>query len=164
MPMEKLIFKRILIPTDFSETADLALLHAVDMAKRTNAEIILLHVVVTYAYKAGTGNTEADKVPTLTDLVEEKLSLKASEIKAQFDFDIITRVAVGSIRDEVVKAAEETGSDIITLGTHGVSGIKEFFMGSNAFRIVSEARLHLGKKDLNTYLCPSIIRFIRERN
>lgn len=137
--MEKLIFKRILIPTDFSETADLALLHAVDMAKRTNAEIILLHVVVTYAYKAGTGNTEADKVPTLTDLVEEKLSLKASEIKAQFDFDIITRVAVGSIRDEVVKAAEETGSDIITLGTHGVSGIKEFFMGSNAFRIVSEA-------------------------
>ena len=77
MPMEKLIFKRILIPTDFSETADLALLHAVDMAKRTNAEIILLHVVVTYAYKAGTGNTEADKAPTLTDLVEEKLRLKA---------------------------------------------------------------------------------------
>jgi nucleotide-binding universal stress UspA family protein len=133
--MEKLIFKRILIPTDFSETADLALLHAVDMAKRVHAEIILLHVVVAYTFKPGM----EEQASTLTDVVAEKLNLKAAEIKAQFDFDIITRVAIGTIRDEVVKAAEETGSDVIVLGTHGVSGIKEFLMGSNAFRIVSES-------------------------
>jgi nucleotide-binding universal stress UspA family protein len=133
--MEKLIFKRILIPTDFSETADLALLHAVDMAKRVYAEIILLHVVVAYTVKPGM----EEQTSALTDVVAEKLSLKAAEIKAQFGFDIITRVAIGTIRDEVVKAAEETGSDVIVLGTHGVSGIKEFLMGSNAFRIVSEA-------------------------
>jgi nucleotide-binding universal stress UspA family protein len=139
MPMEKLIFKRILIPTDFSETADLALLHAIDLAKRANAEIILLHVVVSYAFKAGIESKDGDTGPTLRDVVEEKLSLKAKEIKALFDLEISTRVAVGEIRDEVVKAAEESGSDVIVLGTHGVSGIKEFFMGSNAFRIVSES-------------------------
>jgi len=137
--MENLTYKRILIPTDFSDTADLALLHAIDMAKRTQAEIILLHVVVSFAFKGGINSPDAEKGQTLIEIVEEKLGLKAAEIKAQYDFNLITRVAVGSIRDEVIKAAEETGSDIIVLGTHGVSGIKEFFMGSNAFRIVSES-------------------------
>ena len=50
--MLKLDVKRILIPTDFSETADLALEHASHMAKLTGAEIILLHVVTSYAFKA----------------------------------------------------------------------------------------------------------------
>jgi nucleotide-binding universal stress UspA family protein len=35
--------------------------------------------------------------------------------------------------------ANDLDADIIIIGTHGVSGIREFFMGSNAFRIVSEA-------------------------
>ncbi|MCB0820315.1 MAG: universal stress protein, partial [Bacteroidetes bacterium] len=50
-----------------------------------------------------------------------------------------TLVTSGRIREEVVKIADEIDADLIVLGTHGVSGLKEFFMGSNAFRIVSEA-------------------------
>lgn len=140
--MLKLDVKRILIPTDFSETADLALEHASHMAKLTGAEVILLHVVTSYAFKANLPEVNDDDEAFNTKLsgaVGAKLDEYVESLSDNFGMKVIAKVTYGSVRDEVVRMANDLDADIIIIGTHGVSGIREFFMGSNAFRIVSEA-------------------------
>jgi len=139
--MYTLDIKKILIPTDFSETANLALEHAVKMASILDAQIILLHVVSTFAFRVNLPELEVDESEgkKLSSVVGVKLSSIAEEIKINHGVKVTTMVTSGRIREEVVKLADELDADIVILGTHGVSGLREFFMGSNAFRIVSEA-------------------------
>lgn len=139
--MSALEVKKILIPTDFSDTANIALDHAVTLAKICNAEISLIHVVSALSYKVALPEVEEDESQNakIKNAINLKLESIASEIMQNHGVKVDTLVVSGKVRDEVVKKAEELDSDIIILGTHGVSGLKEFFMGSNAFRIVSEA-------------------------
>lgn len=139
--MQMLDVKRILIPTDFSETANLALKHAVEMAKLTDAEIVLLHVVSTFAFRVNLPEAEEDEAQSqrLNTAVNRRLQEMSAEITRETGVRVSIEMAYGRIREEVVKVAEERDADMIVLGTHGVSGLKEFFMGSNAFRIVSDA-------------------------
>lgn len=139
--MGTLEVRRILIPTDFSETANLALQHAAHLASLTDAEIILLHVVSTFAFRVNLPEADVDESQNarLSGAIQEKLQSIAKALSAKHGIQVHTRVAYGRIREEVVKVAEDQDADMVILGTHGVSGIREFFMGSNAFRIVSEA-------------------------
>jgi nucleotide-binding universal stress UspA family protein len=133
--------KRILIPTDFSDTAILALKHAVNLARLVDAQITLMHVVSTFAFRVNLPEVDLDEAQNskLSGAVGNKLSQIADEITAEHGIKVNTMVTSGRIREEVVRLADEIDADIIIIGTHGVSGLKEFFMGSNAFRIVSEA-------------------------
>ena len=139
--MNKLEVNRILIPTDFSDTANLALEHAVRMAQLLDSEIILLHVVSTFAFRVNLPEVDIDESQNtrLSRAIGARLAEIAEEIKSKHGVKVNTMITYGRIREEVVRIADETDTDMIILGTHGVSGIREFFMGSNAFRIVSEA-------------------------
>lgn len=139
--MSALDCRKILIPTDFSDTANIALDHAITMAKLCNAEIILLHVVSAFSYKVTLPEVEEDESQNvkLSKAIDDKMKSIANDISNNHCLKVTTMAVSGKIRDEVVKKAEEIDADLIILGTHGVSGLKEFFMGSNAFRIVSEA-------------------------
>jgi nucleotide-binding universal stress UspA family protein len=139
--MNPLDIKRILIPTDFSETANLALDHAVNLARLVDAQITLIHVVSTFAFRVNLPELDFDEAQNnkLSGAVGSKLSVIADEISQKHGIKVNTLVTSGRVRDEVVRIADEIDADIIIIGTHGVSGLKEFFMGSNAFRIVSEA-------------------------
>ena len=120
--MLKLDVKRILIPTDFSETADLALEHASNLAGLTEAEIILLHVVTSYAFKANLPEINAEDEAfnaKLSGAVGAKLEEYATMLGEKYGMNVITKVAYGSVRDEVVRMANDLDADIIILGTHG---------------------------------------------
>lgn len=139
--MQKLEVKKILIPTDFSETANLALEHAVHLAKIVSAEIYLLHVVSTFSFRVNLPESEIDdsEESKLSVAVSSQLKQMADQIAEKSGVAVHILIGTGSIKTEVVKKADEIDADLIVLGTHGVSGLKEFFMGSNAFRIVSDA-------------------------
>jgi len=139
--MQTLDVKKILIPTDFSETADLALEHAIHMAKISSAEIHLLHVVSSFSFRVNLpeGETEDLQNANLSNAVSNRLKQIADDIEQKHGVKVHISMASGSIKTEVVKLADQIDADIIILGTHGVSGLKEFFMGSNAFRIISDA-------------------------
>jgi len=139
--MNKLDVNRILIPTDFSDTANLALEHAIRMAQLLDSEIVLLHVVSTFAFRVNLPEVDMDESQNakLSGAIGARLAQIAEEIKSKHGVKVNTMITYGRIREEVVRIADETDADMIILGTHGVSGIREFFMGSNAFRIVSEA-------------------------
>lgn len=139
--MQTLDVKKILIPSDFSDTANLALNHAVHLAQICNAEIYLLHVVSTFSFRVNLPEVDLDESRNskLTNAVGIKLKEIAEDIEQNKGVKVHILMASGSIKSEVVRLAEEIDADIIILGTHGVSGLKEFIMGSNAFRIVSDA-------------------------
>jgi nucleotide-binding universal stress UspA family protein len=139
--MWTLAIKKILIPTDFSDTAALALEHAVKMAKLLDSEITLLHVVSTFAFRVNLPEVDVDESQNtkLSGAIGAKLAELAENIRTASGVKVNTLITSGRIREEVVRIAEEIDADIIIVGTHGVTGLKEFFMGSNSFRIVSDA-------------------------
>ena len=129
---------RIAVPTDFSDTANVAIDHAVDIAKRFNAELFLLHVLETGAYQgifAPSKKTEYDELES----AQQKLQEEAHLLERNTGLNVSQEVVSGRIYEEIVNATTERKTDLIVMGTHGVSGWAEFFVGSNAFKVVTQS-------------------------
>jgi nucleotide-binding universal stress UspA family protein len=129
--------KKILIPTDFSDHAEYALKVAAQIAKKNNGEIILLHMLELPhegSDAVGTGHDIPEimffknaAIKRLEDLMDEEYldGLKVSEI-VQFELAF----------DGILNISRKNDVDLIVMGSHGASGFKEMFIGSNAEKVV----------------------------
>jgi len=134
-------FNKILIPTDFSESASYALPFAVDLAQTYGASMVLLHVVEpivapvdfawgTYSYP--------DIEKQLNGYVAESLQrIQEQEIPASISLETIT--LHGKPWREIVAYAKEHATDLIVLATHGLSGFSHALYGSTAEKVVRKA-------------------------
>lgn len=137
------MIKKILVPTDFSEQAENALRVAADLAKKHNASINLLHMVdlPMTLVDAVTGNqSELPEAIFFMKLAHQRFESMMSapfldgvvvEESAEFDG------AFEGIMDYVNKYK----SDLIVMGSHGDSGLHEFFVGSNAEKVVRNSKI-----------------------
>ncbi|MDP4284043.1 MAG: universal stress protein [Bacteroidota bacterium] len=124
--------KKILIPTDFSDTAMKAAQYAAEMAKKSGGGIFLLHVI----------EPDIDSIrqpyPLHDRLQEEIANNRLGELNIlqksinQMYPDIKTEIelAKGTITNSVLDFAESNKMDLIVMGTKGATGLKEIFMGS----------------------------------
>ena len=135
--MKNLDIKRIAIPTDYSDTANVAVGHAVQLAKHFSADITLIHVTEESAYSGIFTTSLSDYEQT--EKAKLRLQEEAHRIEQEFGINVSQEVRSGRIYDQIVEAANDAGADMIVMGTHGVSGWAEFFAGSNAFRVVTQA-------------------------
>ncbi|MCO4772378.1 MAG: universal stress protein [Deltaproteobacteria bacterium] len=141
--------KRILVPSDFSECSERALLTALAFAIRFDSEVHLLHVTDRPGSKAYEANeATAEKMAALetdenalkqayesaADRAEEETGLPGLKDKA-----VHFIVSGGDPAEEIVRVAEEVHADLIVLGTHGRTSVKDFFVGSTAERVVKRA-------------------------
>jgi nucleotide-binding universal stress UspA family protein len=125
----------ILHATDFSEHSEYAFKLASALARDYGAKLLILHVidapVPLYA--------EIPITPDPLEIEEEarrKLhELEVSDGKAQVE----RRVTTGDPPDEILRAAEESGCDLIVLGTHGRTGLGRLLMGSVAEHVIRKA-------------------------
>ena len=129
--------KKILIPTDFSKHAEYALKVAAQIAKKNNGEIILLHMLELPHQSSdavGTGHDIPEimffknaAIARLENLMDAPYldGLKVSEI-VQFELAF----------DGILKISKQNDVDLIVMGSHGASGFKEMFIGSNAEKVV----------------------------
>lgn len=125
--------KKILAAIDFSECSLNALHHAIDLAKKHEADLTMVWV-----------NPETFKFITDSNRVDEDISNARSVFEGlwkQYHSELPRNefrylIKKGQIYEQIVKAAIEEDADIIIAGTHGVSGFREFWMGSNAFRLI----------------------------
>lgn len=139
---------KILVPTDFSECSEAACDMASTLARRLGASIELLHVdeppawqgfvipelVVSMPNEAGTSlhefvQTRARRA--LEHLVEKLHSAGVARVGQ--------RIEVGQPEAVIVRIAQETGCDLIVIGTHGRKGLERLMMGSVAERVVRQA-------------------------
>ena len=147
--------RKILYATDLSKNSSYAFLYAVDMAKRHNARIVILHSVerVSYMYYEGmTGRVEemlqrAKTQERETDLEEIKKYLQdfCKKTENQIGFPCIEMVSkilipLGHPVEEILKAADEEGCDAIVLGTHGKGFLRHTFLGSVAEDVLERTR------------------------
>ena len=137
--------KKILVATDFSVGADVALAAAADLAKLTGARITLLHVIpwsvlVDTADAASDGGTySSDVVAQEQERAHKDLEKQAALVRPT-GVSVETRVEVGPIPFAVSKIAQDEGFDLVATGTHGRTGLAHIVLGSVAEGIVRNSR------------------------
>jgi nucleotide-binding universal stress UspA family protein len=137
--MKTLNIKKILIPTDFSKTGLLAVEHAAFMARACKADLYLFHAIelsesAFSIYNPGiviSGLTEIDTI------ANNLLSDLAASLRKKYGITTKTICVKNRAAQGVVDAVNEYKIDIVLMGTHGVSGFNEYFIGSNAQRVVA---------------------------
>jgi nucleotide-binding universal stress UspA family protein len=132
------LFHKILVATDFSDTARGAIAHAVELAKLADASLYLVHVLtlpVVYAPE-GVVLGPSWSVAELRADLENALSKLAAEVRARGIPEVSMQLLIGTAWDEIVRAAAEQGCDLIVIGTHGRGGIKRLLLGSVAEHVV----------------------------
>jgi nucleotide-binding universal stress UspA family protein len=130
--------RRILVPTDFSESADAALTYAKALAARFDSELHLLHVVA-MPQIGWAAETATLSWPTLlADLETEAKAELAKQIpKADPLGDrVTTATSIGVPVADILKYAAAHGIDLIVMGTHGRGFVGHMFLGSVAERVV----------------------------
>jgi nucleotide-binding universal stress UspA family protein len=130
----------ILVPTDFSETADRALDYAIALAAKLGARIHVLHVIGIPAL--GVPELGVALTSTMIDsLVRDNqaaLDRLVDKHRSQATFGE-TVLRTGDARDTILQAAGEVHADLIVIGTHGRRGISRALLGSVAEAIVRTA-------------------------
>jgi nucleotide-binding universal stress UspA family protein len=137
--MKKLEIKKILVPTDFSDAANNALKQAIGLAKLNNASIKLLHAVAP-VYITGSELT----VPyskAFFDKIQKSalLHLKAVAARHKKNSGVDITFEVKMVEPVINYTAKKEKFNLIIMGTQGTSGAKEFFIGSNAYKVVFNA-------------------------
>ena len=132
--------KSILVPTDFSDCAEEAVKMALAIAKRARSHICFLHLfreqsVVSTIPHAGHYNpiANADDKRANRNLSELVMRAERSGLEA-------TPVLIRSMdMKEITNYTANCSADLIVMGSHGATGFKEFFIGSNAQYVVRHA-------------------------
>ena len=132
---------RLLVPTDFSPTSDIALQYALDIAP-PDAAIHVLHVVedlgVTAAYPDGFYMESPGLRGELTDEAHKRLQ-DIVRRAARPHLTLTTEVLVGWPVAAIVQDAKSRDADLIVMGTHGRSGLAHALLGSVAERVLRTA-------------------------
>jgi len=146
---------KILYGTDLSKNSAYAFFYAVDMAKRHNARIVILHSIepVRPIYAEGTYFNVAailergKKQEREMDLEEIKKSLQefCNRTEAQIGapcVELVSKILVplGHPVEEILKAADDESCDVIVLGTHGKGFLRQTFLGSVAGSVLQRTR------------------------
>jgi nucleotide-binding universal stress UspA family protein len=128
--------RKILVPTDFSEHSALALTYAIDLAKRYEAALTLLHVYPVVNYAAAEGfalYTPEQLAKLITQLTSQLQAIEEGARKAGAG-QISSLMEQGDAYQEILEQAPSV--DLIVMGTHGRTGLKHALMGSVAEKIV----------------------------
>ncbi|MFC7445467.1 universal stress protein [Mesoflavibacter profundi] len=131
--------KKIIVPVDFSDHSNYALEAASILAKKYNAEILALHMLEISETILTKG--EAD----LQDETVFFIKLAEKRFNEFLEQDFLNNVSVTPIVkhfkvfSEVNDVAKEHNADLIVMGSHGSSGLKEIFVGSNTEKVVRHA-------------------------
>lgn len=144
------IMKKIIVPVDFSIHSENALKTAALLAKKTNATIIALHMLdIQEVNLSESPSYQQEKAVFFLKLAEKKIS---EFLQKDFleDLKVVPLIKHYKIFSEVNQVAKEVNADLIVMGSHGVSGLKEFFMGSNTEKVIrfSEVPVFVVKKEL----------------
>ncbi len=133
------LVNRILIPFDFSETAELSMEHGLFMAKLVKAEILLLHIVEQVSFTTAISQALGGVEKKIESASIEKLQAYADQVHAKSGLTVTVRTEVGRVYRKINEVANEWKADLIIMGTHGAQGYQKFSLGTNTSRVVQES-------------------------
>jgi universal stress protein A len=127
--------KKILVPVDFSDCSNKALVYATALAKQFGAELTLINVVQSYPPPP-----EMIMLESNVDAIEygrKELEVLRLAVGDATPCEVLLRTGVPHA--EITRAATELDSDLIVLSTHGNTGVSRVILGSTAERVVRHA-------------------------
>ena len=140
---------RMLLATDGSEDAGRAALAALDLSKRTDSELHVVHVLPRfprYAYPGITPQIYSYVLDSTLREARDLLDEQAKRIEEGSGRVAQTHTRRGSAADEILDLAEELGAGLIVVGSRGLGPVKHLILGS-----VSEGVVHGGAS------CPVLV-------
>ena len=136
--------KKILFPTDFSEVATNAFIHALEFAKIVKGELVLLHTfelpvydnqffpenynVIFESLELSQFDMFKDEIPKLRAIAEER---NLDKIKMSH------RLMDGNLLYNIKRSIQEDKIDFVVMGTSGATGWEAFFMGTNTGTVLT---------------------------
>jgi nucleotide-binding universal stress UspA family protein len=146
--------KNILFLTDFSEAANAAKNACLSICEQTNSNLHALHALdavnkyMTMALSSSgdpmVPGLEPQMMLKIVEQHKDQAQKEMDKLKLEFDsfgLQIETFVSSNDMLDDVNDYCTNKHIDMIVMGTHGSSGFKEAFVGSNAQRIVRYAKV-----------------------
>jgi nucleotide-binding universal stress UspA family protein len=132
--------RRILVATDFSDTADRALDYALALATALGGEVILVHAyeIPVYAFPDGAFLATTEISERLAEAARTALD---AAIAARAGAKVAIRgvLRTGTPWTEIEAVAKEEKADLVVVGTHGRKGIARALLGSVAEKVVRTA-------------------------
>ena len=147
--------KKILYATDLSKNSAYAYRYAMDMAEKYNAEIAVLHVIepippqVRHYVSIYVDESKwEEKIKTEQETGIEQIRRRLEQFCEKESQDnprcllLVSKILVqpGHPVEEILKAADEEGCDVMVLGTHGKGFLKHTFLGSVACSVLDRSR------------------------
>ena len=138
-------FSKILVAIDGSEASMDAANYAIEMARKDNANLIILHVVTSeMVYADISGEISSSSIRGISDVVKQeaqrwfdKIKLKTDQLKIDLKTDVV--VSKTNATHTIVDYADSEKVDLIVMGTRGKSGFKKLLVGSTASGVVTYA-------------------------
>lgn len=128
--------KKIVVAVDFSSGSIHALKYAISIANMSKSNILMIWVDKTAdpesIYSSSVESYRGEVIKRFRDLIEE---YQPQLTGGKLDY----KLRKGKIFSEIVNTAKSKKADLIISGSHGVSGFEEFWIGSNANRVVGHA-------------------------
>jgi nucleotide-binding universal stress UspA family protein len=132
----KKIMKTIIVPVDFSDYSEFALKTAASLAKNNKAEIIAMHMLdLQTALMNESESYQLERSAFLLKLAKKRFKafLNKEYLK---DVKVVPMVKHFKIFSEVNDVAKQENADLIVMGSHGATGFKELFLGSNTEKVI----------------------------
>lgn len=140
--------KTILVPTDFSETANYALEVAVQLAKKHQAKLVVMHMLeipqhllpnveLSNDVSSGSNSDQGDMTTAMFYmLLTKKRFQEMAELPFMQGVEYDEEIQNHQDFKGIIESAHKYQSDLIVMGSHGVSGLKEVFVGSHTEKVV----------------------------
>ncbi|MCU0419750.1 MAG: universal stress protein [Cyclobacteriaceae bacterium] len=140
--------KRILVPTDFSKTAAIALDTAADVAKRSGAEVVLLHVIeevedVNFNTdgQISSGLSGEEKLFMLKLIEKSRKQLERVVKDPKYaDIRLSGELKLGSAFNNIKDIIVDQKVDLVVMGSAGHTKLEEMLIGTNTEKVVRSSR------------------------
>jgi len=137
-------YKKIVVPIDGSGWSERAIPHAVDIARISNGEIILLHVFKPPLHEyqdtlalAG----EAEQISRIRDNIKQHLMAIRGQLRGEGVECRVQVIEAVGIAAQICDYINEEDVDLVVMSTHGRSGLARFVFGSVTHKVMENVKV-----------------------
>jgi nucleotide-binding universal stress UspA family protein len=135
--------KKILVPTDFSNCASAAENYAFSLAKKADAELVFLHIIITPVNWSKLNKEQEDLFPDTKKAIAEAKAKLNELIKKAKDKGILSSKLLiynsGNVKIHEFVASEKI--DLVVMGSHGQYGFKDHMLGTNTYSMLRRSKV-----------------------
>lgn len=135
--------KKILVPTDFSACASAAENYAFSLAKKADAELVFLHIIITPVNWSKLNKEQEDLFPDTKKAIAEAKSKLNNLIKKANENGIFSSKLLiynsGNVKIHEFVASEKI--DLVVMGSHGQYGFKDHMLGTNTYSMLRRSKV-----------------------